>query len=384
MRITSAGNVGIGTATPAARLDINGGSGVIIKDTAATSSQVNIGIGLLTAGRPFVGTNDNTNPLEVGTRAAMATVFVTNSTERMRILSGGDVGIGTSSPTYKLHVAAAGVNALGVYRDLDVTSVGAAGQLIEIGARDGATFTPGAAITGVLNNPAATGYMAFSTRESSALSERMRITSAGLVGIGCTPSTALDVASPSAGTIRVQTTSSGNATLWAQSLAGGVAALDLQTATGINRIIGGLGGTPNLGLYTDNTEKMRITSDGNVGIGTSSPTVYTGYTTLELDNATNGGILSIKKAGSVVGYINGASGLLMLAQSNDLKLTTTGSTTIQFSTNATERMRIKAGGQVRFIPLAAAPGGAEAGDVYYDSTTNKLRCYNGTTWNDLF
>jgi hypothetical protein len=37
----------------------------------------------------------------------------------------------------------------------------------------------------------------------------------------------------------------------------------------------------------------------------------------------------------------------------------------------------------RFLPKAT-PGAPSAGDVYYDSTTNKLRCYNGTTWNDLF
>jgi hypothetical protein len=35
-------------------------------------------------------------------------------------------------------------------------------------------------------------------------------------------------------------------------------------------------------------------------------------------------------------------------------------------------------------PLIIIPAVASAGDVYYDSGTNKLRCYNGTTWNDLF
>jgi hypothetical protein len=49
----------------------------------------------------------------------------------------------------------------------------------------------------------------------------------------------------------------------------------------------------------------------------------------------------------------------------------------------TERLRIKANGSVRYIPMAT-PASAEAGDVYYDSSTNKLRCYNGTSWNDLF
>jgi hypothetical protein len=51
---------------------------------------------------------------------------------------------------------------------------------------------------------------------------------------------------------------------------------------------------------------------------------------------------------------------------------------------ASERVRVKPTGQVRFQPLAADPANAEAGDVYYNSVDNKLKCYNGTTWNDLF
>jgi hypothetical protein len=49
-----------------------------------------------------------------------------------------------------------------------------------------------------------------------------------------------------------------------------------------------------------------------------------------------------------------------------------------------ERFRINPSGSVRFVSLASAPAGPAAGDVYYDSSTNKLRCYNGTSWNDLF
>jgi hypothetical protein len=49
-----------------------------------------------------------------------------------------------------------------------------------------------------------------------------------------------------------------------------------------------------------------------------------------------------------------------------------------------ERMRVKATGAVRFVPLSADPStGNEAGDVYYNSTTNKLKVYNGTSWVDL-
>ena len=53
-------------------------------------------------------------------------------------------------------------------------------------------------------------------------------------------------------------------------------------------------------------------------------------------------------------------------------------------TDGTERVRVKATGAVRFVPLSADPStGNEAGDVYYNSTTNKLKVYNGTSWVDL-
>ena len=39
---------------------------------------------------------------------------------------------------------------------------------------------------------------------------------------------------------------------------------------------------------------------------------------------------------------------------------------------------------LRVAPSAEPSSGSTAGDVYYDSTSNKLRCYNGSAWNDLF
>lgn len=48
----------------------------------------------------------------------------------------------------------------------------------------------------------------------------------------------------------------------------------------------------------------------------------------------------------------------------------------------TERIKFDDNGW-RFMPTTA-PWSPAAGHVYYDTSTNKLRCYNGTTWNDLF
>ena len=60
----------------------------------------------------------------------------------------------------------------------------------------------------------------------------------------------------------------------------------------------------------------------------------------------------------------------------------TGDITFATGATITERGRYKTTGQLRFVPLSADPGGAETGDVYYNSSTNKLRVYNGA-WVDL-
>ena len=43
---------------------------------------------------------------------------------------------------------------------------------------------------------------------------------------------------------------------------------------------------------------MTLDASGNLGVGTTSPQAYTGFTVLTVDNATNGGVFTVRKAGA--------------------------------------------------------------------------------------
>jgi hypothetical protein len=91
--IQTSGNVGIGTSSPSVTLDVNGGTSNTVAQFNSTDSNCNIGI--------FDNSTTGIYLSAIGDDFTIKTA----SSERMRINSSGNVGIGTSSPSKILHVS---------------------------------------------------------------------------------------------------------------------------------------------------------------------------------------------------------------------------------------------------------------------------------------
>ncbi len=179
-----------------------------------------------------------------GTGTYLPLTFYTGGSERVRLDTSGNVGIGTSSPTQPLSIRNAGA----AYLDL-------AGGSRTLGTN---SFTFGQAGDGVV---------AFFQRENAAMywainsSEQMRLTSTGL-GIG--------TSSPDAGlTVIKSATISSQANVAARIGANVTSDLLLGSLNGNAPFVASQGAYPLL-FFTNATERARIDSSGNLLVGTTS------------------------------------------------------------------------------------------------------------------
>ena len=181
--------------------------------------------------------------------------FSEGGVEAMRITSAGRVGIGTSSPNYELQINSASSSSA-----LQITYSGSG-----TGGADG------------LYIGANTGGAAVIQREALPLSlwtdgtERMRIDSAGLVGIGTSaPTQSLEVAG------NIQSTVNGTSSILALSGDNtNYSALRLRQSSTVSRLenlIAGTGAYTPIAINAGGSERIRVTTAGNVGIGTTTPT----------------------------------------------------------------------------------------------------------------
>jgi hypothetical protein len=181
MRIDSSGNVGIGTSSPGARLDVRTTSSTQATFTRTGQSAV-CSIYQSTADTYLSATN-----------SGASLILATQDTERMRIDSSGNVGIGTNSPSGRLHVTAASGSQTDAYFGNQTAGAKTTIRVQSASNSDGYIFfeRSGASENGYIRYSQASDFMAFQT----ASAERMRITSAGRVCINTTYSdTQLNIA----------------------------------------------------------------------------------------------------------------------------------------------------------------------------------------------
>lgn len=402
-------SVGVGTSNPANRVEI----------TAATANASGLRFTNLTAASPTVaangkalsvdangdvvlmpsasdawkllgnaGTTAGTNFL--GTTDAQDLVIKTNNTERARVLSTGNVGIGTATPGQMLHV-----NGNTLSNEFWIFS----------GAGDLKIHNAGIANTMVFN--------------TSAL-ERMRIDNNGLVGINTTtPGKRLEVGAIGGDGISIKATA-------------GVDVGDLMffDAAGVEkgRVYTNPLAAPGLILSGSSTPAAHVFIDnaGNVGIGNSTPANrvhitsaaantsglrFTNLTAASPTVASTGKVLSVDVNGDVVLTPGAANAWELLGNAGTTAgtnfLGTTDAQDLVFKTANTEKARITTTGRLgiatstprEFLEIANAPGStghnlalATQGEATYWSLMKRPSSYanpnnfhiayfDGTNWN---
>ena len=238
MRITSSGNVGIGTSSPGVKLDVIGALNV----TSDSTEQIVIKTLTNTNRQLLIGYNYTPNYSYI--QAVEQGVAYRNLILQQ---NGGNVGIGTTSPGANLEVVRSSTGT--------VASFGINGQTINPRLRIDADESNNTVTLNPNYSGSTSPALVFKTQEV----ERMRILAGGSVGIGTTsPATKFHVY-------------------------GGNITIDNPSGTD-SQIIFAKAGVSKYELYYENTGnslfiydrsssayRFFINSSGNVGIGTSSP-----------------------------------------------------------------------------------------------------------------
>jgi hypothetical protein len=184
MTLDASGNLGVGTTSPQSlgagyqTITVNGttGSGFVMK-----SNNSNRGY-LWTDGSSY----------QVFGIGAYPMVFSTNSTERMRLDSSGNLGIGTTSPATYLQVASKTAGDSPTIRiSNDTTATGSATLSLYRNASDNASVIHNPAglrktLQFLATHPSSVG-MLWSTSDGTTTTDRMTLDSSGNLGLAITP-----------------------------------------------------------------------------------------------------------------------------------------------------------------------------------------------------
>ena len=263
-RITTSGNVGIGTTSPSEKLDV-AGNAIVRGDIVSRDTYPSIYVDH--SGTVMGGIRaDGTNKLELKTLTTAPLSFQVNNSEKMRILSSGNVGIGTTSPSELLHL----------FSTSGGTMFALEGNNPEILLDDNNGDNVYIRNTG--------GDLAFKKTDGSSVN--MTIEQGGNVGIGTTsPSVKLQVEgdgifngsviiNKNAETLRLGTTEASGGTYQTWHNASGIKGFFGygSTVNDIISLVNEENSTIQLGT-NGRTADFIVSADGNIGLGITSPGV---------------------------------------------------------------------------------------------------------------
>ena len=286
MRITNSGRVGIGSTAPGHTLEVKGSfPDIAIVDSDTTNDKFRI---LHNGG----ATQLQVDPNNVSSSSHL--LVAVDGTERMRIDSSGNVGIGTASPGSKLEVTGGAVtlrNGASSFPD------GISAPVI-YGSTGGGSGTFNESGNLVLQSRSDAGSYNICMVTGDTPAERMRINSSGNVGIGSTsPGAKLHIAN-----------TGGNADLVLQGSASGESIINFGDTADLD--VGQIlyNHSSNYMRFLTNTgERMRIDSSGNLLVGTTSNargklTIFNGtdFSTGTLNNGDNIYLVSDATSGNNV------------------------------------------------------------------------------------
>ena len=266
--IDTSGNVGIGTTSPDRSLVVNHASDTRVKlqENGTDAMQLQA-----TSSEARVSAIGGSTPL----------AFHTNGAERARINTSGNVGIGTTSPSSKLHVSTGSDSDQG---NIAFTIGGSNASNARTATINKNTSTPYELTIQAGNHASSNTATVF---KSSDAIETMRIDSSGNVGIGTSsPASSLDIFS-----------SDGNIAKFTRDLTTDVS---LNVSADNDGTILSTGGVHAFRVFTNSSERMRIDSSGNVLVGTTDDTLF------------NNG------AGGNTGFLVEPSGTIQLAKSENI------------------------------------------------------------------
>jgi hypothetical protein len=353
MSLRDNGNLGIGTNSPDVKLDIRNGE-LIVRPSAT-------GFG----GAGKIGHSSSNAILQLYDSSGNEDVRI--STSLSSYFNGGNVGIGTDSPTDLLTLEKTDTNSVQLVIDNNNTS-DAGTETSKIRFRHYRSYVAGLNDAGEITvgkeeawdaSGDRNSYMSFGTRNGTVgVTERMRIDSLGNVGIGTTSPGDYNVSDNPI--LAVGNTATANNSSQISVLSG---------SSGFGYLLFGDGETGNeayrgqvryghtndsLEFVTAGTERMRIDS--------SKMQLTTGATNQAVIQMSTNSAYQIRGGGNY-GYISLVAPIL------------------RFDTNGTERMRITSDGDVLFGTQGLPNGTSVYGSAFTDETSNRmiLRMASSTT-----